>query len=448
MRWSVRYQILGPLFLLLLGLVGVCAWTAQDSARSARRHITAQVTGNIHTLSEATFSLNPHVLDMMKGLSGAEYVLIEPSGRRVATVAGELPELPTAVPPAQALADATLGSRVQVGGHAYFARGVALRPPHPDSGSTLYILYPESLLNDAIWQAVRPTLVLGATVGLAALGLTLVAAQRLVSRVRDLERRTRQIAAGEFSPMPLPRRDDELRDLAQSVNDMAARLAQLQDAVSRSERARLLGQLSGGLAHQLRNAVTGAKLAVQLHAQSCAGGDGEALEVAERQLSRMSADLQRFLDIGRDGGKRVACSLPALISDAVSLLRPQCRHAHIDLRWQPPEKELWTTGDAGQLGHLVLNVVSNAVEAAGPGGSVEVQLGRDGSTAKLEVRDNGPGPAPEIAARLFDPFVTGKDEGIGLGLAVAKQVADAHGGRIAWRRDDGRTVFEVRLPTS
>src|SRR5947209_12772430 len=113
MRWSVRYQILGPLFLLLLGLVGVCAWTAQDSARSARQRIAAQVTGNIHTLSEATFSLNPHVLDMMKGLSGAEYVLIEPTGKRVATIAGDLPDLPAAAPPAEALADATLGNRVQ-----------------------------------------------------------------------------------------------------------------------------------------------------------------------------------------------------------------------------------------------------------------------------------------------------------------------------------------------
>ena len=73
---------------------------------------------------------------------------------------------------------------------------------------------------------------------------------------------------------------DELRDLARSVNEMAARLAQFQEAVGRTERMRLLGQVSGGLAHQLRNAVTGAKLAVQLHAQSCADGDAEALEVA------------------------------------------------------------------------------------------------------------------------------------------------------------------------
>src|SRR5262249_54721727 len=113
MRWSIRYQILVPLFLLLLGVVGVCAWTAQDSARQARGRIAAKVMGNIHTLSEATFSLTPKVLDMMKGLSGAEYVLIEPTGKHVATIDGELPGLPAASPPTQALADGAVGSRIQ-----------------------------------------------------------------------------------------------------------------------------------------------------------------------------------------------------------------------------------------------------------------------------------------------------------------------------------------------
>jgi signal transduction histidine kinase len=92
-------------------------------------------------------------------------------------------------------------------------------------------------------------------------------------------------------------------------------------------------------------------------------------------------------------------------------------------------------------------VLTNAVEAAGPGGRVEVRLGRGATDrAFVEVLDSGPGPTADVAARLFEPFVTGKREGVGLGLAVAKQVAEAHGGTIAWRRQDGWTCFRIELP--
>jgi signal transduction histidine kinase len=95
----------------------------------------------------------------------------------------------------------------------------------------------------------------------------------------------------------------------------------------------------------------------------------------------------------------------------------------------------------------VFNVIGNAVEAAGPGGSVQVQLRvSTDNRIHLEVTDSGPGPPERIAARLFEPFVTGKPEGIGLGLAVAHEVAVQHGGRIAWNRVDGRTCFAIELP--
>jgi nitrogen-specific signal transduction histidine kinase len=78
---------------------------------------------------------------------------------------------------------------------------------------------------------------------------------------------------------------------------------------------------------------------------------------------------------------------------------------------------------------------------------VEVRLGPPaGNRVTVEVVDNGPGPTPDVAEKLFEPFVTGKPEGVGLGLAVARQVAEAHGGGVGWRRVDGQTCFAVELP--
>jgi len=337
MRWPIRLQVLVPPLTLLLGVVGISVWTAADSAGRAWAQIEADFRNVAQTLSEATYTLHPGILKQLKGLSGAEYLLVSGSGERTATFAAAVE-----LPPAEAVADdwqtLRLGPRVRVDGEAYLCSGFRFRPHSANAGATLYILYPEALWRDALWGAVRPSLVLGGFAGLASVLLAVGAGRRLSRRVQELERRTRQIAAGDFGPMPLPRTDDELRDLARSVNEMAQQLAQLQETVQKTERLRLLGQVSGGLAHQLRNGVTGARLAVQLHARACGGrADAEALEVALRQLTLVEINLKRFLDLGRTGPqRREPCSLTALVEEAVRLLRPQCRHGGIDLRWKPP----------------------------------------------------------------------------------------------------------------
>ena len=103
-------------------------------------------------------------------------------------------------------------------------------------------------------------------------------------------------------------------------------------------------------------------------------------------------------------------------------------------------------GDADQLAQLFLNVLGNAVEAAGPGGRVRITMTPTPQSARIEVRDNGPGPPPSVAERLFEPFVTGKPDGVGLGLAAARHAAIAHGGKLSWRREDGWTCFVIELP--
>jgi signal transduction histidine kinase len=228
---------------------------------------------------------------------------------------------------------------------------------------------------------------------------------------------------------------------------MTERLAGLQRAVQTTERLRLTGQLAGGLAHQLRNSVTGAKLALQVYLADHTDGDTEALSVTLRQLSLMEANLRRFIDLGRPGeGRHESSSLAAILTEVVDLHRPRCKHGSIELRWEPPADDVHVDGDAGQLGDLFANLLGNAVDAVGTGGEVAVSLRREDKIAVVEVSDTGPGPPSEVAGRLFEPFVTAKPEGIGLGLAVARHAAEAHGGEITWRREAGRTVFRVELP--
>jgi signal transduction histidine kinase len=453
MHWRIRSQLLVPLLILLLGVVGISTWTAISSAKYARHSLETRMRDIAETVARVNIRNVPNVLDLMHGMSEAEFLWKQSTGEFLASVnlqawakrrgKWELEHFPG---PAEHWSSLRMGPPVRIDDQMYLCSGVRLGE-EGESG-VLYILYPESLWHDALWAAVRPSLILGVFGGVASLVLTIGVAHRLSGRVRELERRTRLIAAGDFSPMPLPGGNDEIRDLAHSVNEMAERLAQLQETLRQTERLRLLGQVSGGLAHQLRNGVTGAKLAVQLHAGDCAGKiDTEALDVALRQLALVEANLKRFLDVGRtDLRQREPCSLHRLVEDAVGLLQPQCRHARIDLSWEPPHEDCITIGDRDQLGQLLLNVLGNAVEAAGPGGRVRVTMTSTPQSAKIDVRDNGPGPPPTVAQRLFEPFVTGKPDGVGLGLAAARQAAIAHGGQISWGREDGWTCFVIELP--
>jgi signal transduction histidine kinase len=457
-RINIRSQLLLPLLLLLVGVVGLSVWMAFAAANQARRQIEMRVRDVANIVGEGRFPLaQQHVLLWVKQLSGADYLLVQQKGGRISTLEVE----PERLPPMEEVSDdwrtLRLGPPLRAGDGTFLCSGIRLHRGD-NSGDILYILYPEKLWRDALWEAIWPFLVLGGSVGAASVALAVGLGQGLSRRIGELERRTRRIAGGDFSPMPLPHRNDEIRDLARSINEMAERLAQFQETTQRSERLRLLGQVGGGLAHQLRNGLAGIRLAVQLFIRESAERiDTLALDVALRQLTLLETNLKRFLDLGRDSeDRRERCSLVALVNEAIELLRPQCRHAGIELRWQPPEiggtGVSPVVGDGGRLGQLILNVLGNAIEAAGPGGVVQVtlneqtQLAPQPSIVVLEVRDSGPGPKPEVADRLFEPFVTGKPEGVGLGLAVARQVAESHGGHIDWGRQDGWTCFRIELP--
>jgi signal transduction histidine kinase len=457
MRLSLRYRLLLPLTLLLIGDAMATAWAAGTVASIVEQRLAAQQWAVARTLTESrsTFRLTGRVLEQMKGFSGAEFLLVPPAGPPESTFPDPKPTPPTDVPIAtlpQEDEGHTLGSPVELGGNQYRCLRLQLRRPHPDAGANLFILYPESLRRTAVRDAVRPLLILGGLGGLVAVALAFAYGSRLVRRIRDLEARTRLIAAGNFQLMPIPTSNDEIRDLCNSVNDMARRLAAFQNELQQTERLRLLGQFSGGLAHQLRNAATGAKLAVELFLTENETVDPEPLRVALRQLARIETNLSQFLDLGKPPANvQKPCDLVRLVDQAIAFLNPQCQHAGTSLVWNPPATPRIALGDSTQLSHLFGNVIGNAVEAAGPGGSVEV-LFKDAETRcgqriiVIEISDTGPGPPPTIALRLFEPFVTGKHQGVGLGLAVAKQVTEAHDGQIDWARRSGRTVFRVELP--
>jgi signal transduction histidine kinase len=459
MRWPIQFQLLLPtLSVVVLAIVlasGVSAYFGGRRARQAQEESLQRV---VATLAEAKFPLSEPVLRQMSGLSGAEFVLLDQHNALQASTLrlnAEDLELLRQIRNEEPAGELTTRSPTSLGGRIYLGQRVPVSAHDPVSpAGSLVVLYPEDRSSAVMRQAAFPALMAGVIAMVAVVLVTTVLAHRFVQPIRQLGDRAAAIARGDFQPVAVWRHDDEIRDLAVSINRMSEQLGQYEAQVRRHEQLRTLDRLGAGMAHQLRNAATGGRMAIELHRRQCvAGPAGESLEVALRQLRLMESYLQRFMALGRDQPKAAqSVSLATVVEEALSLVRPACVHAGIELEFVPPARPLRVQGDPEALRQLTVNLALNAVEAVGrqngsrPRITVALEdVGQD--RAALHVRDTGPGPSPEVADRLFEPFVSGRPEGIGLGLYVARQVAEGHHGSIGWRRRDGETDFTVELPT-
>ncbi|HUY36821.1 MAG TPA: HAMP domain-containing sensor histidine kinase [Pirellulales bacterium] len=438
--------------MMLFSVAGVSVLNAYLAARHAEERIDEQVRGVAGTLLDSTFPLTDAVLAEMRGLSGAEFVLTDENGRLAASRSWVADLPPTA--PVGLVRELRLGPPREIDGTRYFVAALKMTGPRMSgrgAGSgplVLHILYPERHWRASRRAAAWPPLAVGAAaLALCAL-LAAVVAGRLSRPIARLRRQVEQLAEGDFRTVSLPARDDELLDLARGVNQLAEQLDEMRRVIRRSERLALLGQLAGGLAHHLRNDVTGARMAVQLHQRSCRAGDRESLDVALRQLALTEEHLQRFLAAGQpQEPRRADCEIESIVDQVVRLVEPSCRHRKVDLHVSAgPRIAGSLRADPDQLRHLLMNLVLNAVDAAGPGGWVRLEASSDGHDARVRVLDGGLGPPAEFVERLFEPFSTTKPEGVGLGLAVARQVAESHGGTLVFHRVGAATCFELTLP--
>ena len=473
MRWPVQIQLLLPMLTVVVLAIalasGVSAYVGAVRARQWQEENFQRV---VATLKDGKFPLKEPVLRQMSGLSGAEFLFIDENHRvQSATFTPGREDLPRlqrlpggelADDPASADSPASddrrsdglaAYARISLAGHSYLGKRMHVDRGPDSIPGWLVVLYSEELSSATMRQAAYPALAAGAAAVLAVVVVTTMLAQRFVRPIRRLGDQTAAIAQGDFTPVAVGPRDDEIRDLAVSINRMTERLGQYEREVRRSEQLRTLGQLGAGMAHQLRNAATGGRMAIELHQRECPSPDAHAtLDVALRQLRLMESYLQRLLTLSRP---RPACResvpLAALVDDVAALVRPTCLHAGIELNVNRPQEPLDVLGDPEELRQLVVNLVLNAVDAvsdhADRPATIAVSLVRlDAGRAVLSVEDSGPGPCESVAGRLFEPFVTGKPEGTGLGLFVARQIAEDHHGTLGWERRGGLTVFFAELP--
>lgn len=449
MRWPIRYQILLPLAgMMLAAVVSVSLLNAWLAAARTERDVERQLRDVARTLSDAKFPLTARVLEQMHGLAGAEFALTDTRGEVVATsgrqLAGPLPVDRVT----ERWQDLTLGPPMNLSGEDFYHIALpAGRRGGNGEPTIVHLLYPQGDLRAARRQAVLPPLVVGGVALVLCVAVAGVIARQLSLPILDVRARLGRLAQGDFTLGDVPQRNDELQDLAVSVNELARQLDELRRAIVRAERLSVLGRLSGGLAHNLRNDVAGALMAVQMHQRHCHMVDQESLDVALRQLSLTEEHLKRFLSAGQPEEPRRSRFDPReLAEELIALLAPMARHRRIALALEAANASPASIcADRDQVRQALMNLLLNAMEAVGNGGRVRMQIVDESASVRLRVFDSGPGLDPALETRLGEPLLTTKPEGVGLGLTVARQVATAHGGELRYGRANDETCFELSL---
>ncbi len=313
----------------------------------------------------------------------------------------------------------------------------------------------------------RDTLLVGAVVLAAALLLGAVLAARLTRPLTALAARADVIASAEPAALRAgepPRIDGpgEIGVLAQRVEEMAQRIAdraELQAALARGDRLATVGVMSASVAHEINNPLTTVLGYATLLAEDKAEDhpDRTGLELIASEATRMKVIVSSLLDYARvEKGTRGPTDVAAVIGHVAALMQPQLRRARVTLTLALPDGAPLpdVAADAHALQQVLVNLVQNAAQAMQPdGGAVTARAssGPGGLTVIVEIADEGPGIPVEERARVFDPFYTTKESGVGtgLGLAVCKHLVTTFGGTVELGAPTGGrgAVFRVVIPT-
>ena len=296
------------------------------------------------------------------------------------------------------------------------------------------------------------------TTPLVVLILAVVFLQRFTRPVKELLTATRRIKSGDLG-YRIPKLHDEYGEVAESFNEMASSLKEQYLNMQWAEQLFLLGEMSGGLAHEIKNPLAGVKASLEvLVADSVIPAEDRSLLTKSiEQIKKIEALLKSLLNFARPPKPQfMAVDVNSVLEATIGLaqrlpvfMSAEGKGVKIVKLLDP---RIWDImADPLQLQQVFMNLIVNAAEAMPQGGMVTVRSSYDPASHALQigVSDTGEGVDPGMVDKIFQPFYTTKAKGTGLGLAITKRLIEQHGGTIrAMNNRDWGVTFLVTLPVT
>ncbi len=260
-------------------------------------------------------------------------------------------------------------------------------------------------------------------------------------------------------------RERALREKESAFETLKTRTSEvfeLEKQVRRSDRLAALGKLSAGLAHEIRNPLGSIKTAVEILADRVKRDEtardsqrAELYDVILEETERLNRTLTAFLDFARSerdlgGAEPRLANLSETLEKTVDLLRAQLGHSRVEVDWDPTALDVDLSIAESHLKQVLLNLLLNSMEAMESGGEIRVKILHESDRgATFSVEDDGSGIGSDIRDAVFDPFVSTKTGGTGLGLSVVAKLADTYGGSVDIDSGySGGACVVITLPTA
>ena len=274
------------------------------------------------------------------------------------------------------------------------------------------------------------------TVGIA---LIIFLARRYTTPIKNLVEDFKRVSAGDLSVTIPVESDDEIGEMAEGFNNMVEKLREreaLEKRLYEAEHLSRVGQLASGIAHEIRNPLNYISLAID-HLKTemlpCCGDKCSELEELtdkiKEEVRRANYMVVNFMNYGRPLKlRRTEVVYPELLAKVLPVLQDRLTEQHVVIDQQIPAElpPLWIDGELFR--NCILNFVTNASQAMPEGGTITLGARQEEGRVKLTFTDQGSGISPEDISKIFQPYFTTKDVGIGLGLAITERIIKEHGG--------------------
>ena len=424
---------------MLLASLGLAIWISSLQRRESLRGFEQTALSNAGFMGQVPLPRSREMAQRLSTILEVRVAFLQEGGELVLSSDGGWPrDLKRALQ--QFSRDTT--TAIQVGEH-----GLAITPLPGSPDRLVLVRNKEGGLTGLGGWVLVPTLFLTAAFG----GLVFILANRIVRPLTVLTRWLPNLKRDQDPTVPIPSslstRTDELGQLARSLEETHQSLLREQKLRHQSERLATLGRIATSLAHEIRNPAAAIRMHADLIEPRVEVSGAESIALIREEVERITDLVNQWLFVARaDPPKRRPHDLIEMLNAVARRQGPALSHAGALLEIEAPGPAMISC-DKLRIEQVIRNLIVNACQAMPDGGRIIARLKLDPDLVQLAIQDSGPGFSSEALERFGEPFFSEREGGMGIGLTLAREVVQAHGGSIrASNSPEGGALIVINFP--